>query len=67
MKKRTIILIALAVLLTMIIFGGAMHGFSNPEASHHGMPGVAYDARIAERAWQDTLAFLARILGPARD
>lgn len=52
---------------TMITFGGAMHGFSNPEAGDHGMPGVAYDARIAERAWQDTLAFLARILGSARD
>ena len=52
---------------TMITFGGAMHGFSNPQADRYGMPGVAFDARIAERAWQDTLAFLARMLGPARD
>jgi dienelactone hydrolase len=52
---------------TMITFGGAMHGFSNPEASRHEMPGVAFDARVAERAWQDTLAFLTRALGPGRE
>lgn len=50
----------------MVIFGGAQHGFSNPEASHAGMEGVAYDARTAERAWQAMGDFLARVLGSPR-
>ncbi len=52
---------------TMVTFGGAMHGFSNPEAGRHGMPGVAFDAKTAERAWHETLVFLMRVLGPGRD
>lgn len=50
----------------MVIFGGAQHGFSNPEASHVGMEGVVYDARTAERAWQAMGDFLARVLGSPR-
>ncbi len=50
----------------MVIFGGAQHGFSNPESSRLGMEGVAYDARTAERAWQAMGDFLARVLGSPR-
>jgi dienelactone hydrolase len=50
----------------MIIYGGAQHGFSNPGADAHGMDGLRYDAATAERAWQATTDFLARILGAPR-
>lgn len=50
----------------MVIFGGAQHGFSNPEADRHGMEGVAYDAKSAERAWQAIADFLARVVGSPR-
>jgi dienelactone hydrolase len=50
----------------MVIFGGAQHGFSNPESSQLGMEGVAYDAKTAERAWQAMNDFLARVLGSSR-
>lgn len=50
----------------MVIFGGAKHGFSNPEADRHGMAGMAYDAKTAERAWQAIENFLARVVGSPR-
>jgi dienelactone hydrolase len=50
----------------MVIFGGAQHGFSNPEADSHGMQGMAYDAKTAERAWQAIEDFVARVVGSPR-
>ena len=36
----------------MVLFGGAVHSFTNPEATGLNMPGVAYDAKTAARAFQ---------------
>lgn len=39
----------------IVVYPGARHGFANPA-------GRGYDARLAERAWQRTLGFLAETL-----
>ncbi len=36
----------------MVIFGGAKHGFTNPEAGKHGLEGVAYSKSADERSWK---------------
>jgi dienelactone hydrolase len=45
----------------MILFGGAVHSFTNPEADRHKMPGVAYDARTAARAFKYMEIFFTEI------
>ena len=35
----------------LVLFSGAVHSFTNPEASQAGVPGVAYHARVAARAF----------------
>ncbi len=34
------------------LYGGAVHGFSNPEADKHGMPGLAYNEKADKRSWE---------------
>lgn len=48
----------------MVLFGGAVHSFTNPEATALKIPGVAYDARSAARAFQYMELFLKEIFTP---
>lgn len=36
----------------MNIYGNAVHGFTNPEADKHGVPGIKYNAQADRRSWQ---------------
>jgi dienelactone hydrolase len=49
----------------MILFGGAVHSFTNPDATGLNIPGVAYDARTAVRAFRYMEFFLKEMLTPA--
>jgi dienelactone hydrolase len=48
----------------LIMYGGAMHGFTHQHAVPGAMPGVAYDAPADQRSFAATLAFLAEALAP---
>ena len=48
----------------LIMYGGAMHGFTHEHAAPGAMPGVAYDAPADRRSFAATLAFLAEALAP---
>lgn len=45
-----------------VTYGGAKHGFMNPAADELKMPGVGYDRRAAERAWQHMRTCFAEAL-----
>ncbi len=45
----------------MILFGGAVHSFTNPGAGSDKSKGVAYDPKAAARSWQSMLLFLKEI------
>jgi dienelactone hydrolase len=45
----------------LILYGGAMHGFTHSQAAPGQMPGVAYDARADTRSFAATRAFLASL------
>ncbi len=45
----------------MVLFGGAVHSFTNPEATGLNLPGVAYDARTAARAFKYMELFFQEI------
>lgn len=47
----------------MIVYGGAVHAFSNPDADQAGLEGVAYNERAAERSWAHMQDFFAEIFG----
>jgi dienelactone hydrolase len=46
----------------LIMYGGAMHGFTHEHAVPGAMPGVAYDAVADQRSFLATRAFLAEAL-----
>ena len=46
---------------SMVRYGGAVHGFSNPDADAYHVPGVAYNAKAARRSWETTRGFLAEV------
>lgn len=46
----------------MIVYGGAKHGFTNPEADLAGMPGMAYDTAADRRSWQSMMNWLGYVL-----
>ncbi|MHC1561464.1 dienelactone hydrolase family protein [Actinomycetospora sp. C-140] len=60
----------------LVVYGGALHAFHHPptnadgtvnaegEYGHTLLPGVGYDARHAQRAWDDVVALLAEELAP---
>lgn len=48
----------------LIMYGGAMHGFTHRHAIPGAMPGVAYDASADQRSFAATRAFLAEALAP---
>ena len=45
----------------MILFGGAVHSFTNPGAGRDKKKGVAYNAKAAARSWQYMQMFLKEI------
>lgn len=45
----------------LILYGGALHSFSNPAAGSDKSKGVAYDARAAARSWQAMQTFFQEI------
>ncbi|UOE43311.1 dienelactone hydrolase family protein [Agromyces larvae] len=47
------------------LYSGAQHAFTNPKADALGMPGAAYDARSAARAWARTVSFLGELFAEA--
>jgi dienelactone hydrolase len=46
----------------LIMYGGAMHGFTHSRAVPGAMPGVAYDARADQRSFLAARTFLAQAL-----
>ncbi|WP_410646821.1 dienelactone hydrolase family protein [Amycolatopsis sp. cmx-4-54] len=46
----------------LVVYGGAQHAFHHPTVDHTVLPGVAYHARHAERAWHDVVDLLAECL-----
>ncbi len=55
---------AAAVDFQVILYGGAMHGFTNPAADRLGRPGIAYHASSDVRSWAAMRQFLAELFGP---
>ncbi|HLH01077.1 MAG TPA: dienelactone hydrolase family protein [Bryobacteraceae bacterium] len=45
------------------IYGGAMHGFTNPAADQFGRPGVAYNKEADERSWAAMKQLFAESFG----
>jgi dienelactone hydrolase len=45
----------------MVLFGGAVHGFTNPAAGNNSASGVAYNARAARRSWRYMQEFFQEI------
>jgi dienelactone hydrolase len=45
----------------VVLYGGAMHGFTNPAADRFGRPGVAYHSRSDVRSWAAMLQFFAEL------
>jgi dienelactone hydrolase len=48
----------------LIMYGGAVHGFTHEHATPGAIPGVAYDAPADRRSFAAALAFLAEALPP---
>jgi dienelactone hydrolase len=46
----------------LIMYGGAMHGFTHEHAVAGATPGVAYDERADRRSFEAVRAFLAEAL-----
>lgn len=47
----------------IVIYGGAKHSFTNPEADRLNMAGVGYDANTARRAWAQMKALFDETFG----
>ena len=48
----------------LIMYGGAMHGFTHSDAAPGAIPGVAYDPAADIRSFAATRGFLAEVLAP---
>lgn len=46
-----------------VVYPGAKHAFTNPEADRHGMDALAYDAEADARSWDAAIAFLGETFG----
>jgi dienelactone hydrolase len=46
----------------LIIYGGAVHSFTNPDAGNDKSKGVAYDAKADRRSWEAMKGFFGEIL-----
>jgi dienelactone hydrolase len=47
----------------VIVYGGAHHAFTNPDADKHHIPNIAYDAQADQRSWVAMTAFFDEIFG----
>jgi dienelactone hydrolase len=41
----------------MVLYGGAVHAFSNPDADSYKIPGIAYNEKAARRSWEEMQRF----------
>ena len=48
----------------MVSYGGAKHGFTNPDAGSYGLDSLAYDPKADARSWSLMQSFLAEVLAP---
>ena len=48
----------------MVLYGGAVHSFTNELASTFGMPGIAYDEITDKRSWRAMLDLFGEKFGP---
>lgn len=46
----------------MVIFGGAVHGFTNPANGRDRTKGIAYDPKADRRSWDEMKLFLKEVL-----
>jgi len=46
----------------LVVYGGAVHGFTNPAAGNDKSKGVAYNAEADRRSWEAMKAFFGEIL-----
>ena len=46
----------------VIVYPGAKHGFTNPNAGQYGMPQLAYDAQADRESWAATLKLFKEVL-----
>jgi dienelactone hydrolase len=49
----------------MIFYGGAVHGFTNPQDYERGIAALSYDPRADTRSWPDMRVFLDEIFAQA--
>jgi len=49
-----------------VVFGGAKHAFTNPDANGVGIPGVGYDERTARRSGEYMKVFLTEVFAPRK-
>jgi dienelactone hydrolase len=50
----------------LVFYGGAVHGFTNPDAGNDPSKGVAYDKKADLRSWEAMRLFFAEIFGKQR-
>lgn len=48
----------------MDIYGGARHGFTNPDAGDYGIENLEYDPQTDSRSWQRMQSFFDELFGP---
>jgi dienelactone hydrolase len=45
----------------LVVYGGAVHSFTNPHASQVDLPGIDYDERVDRRSWQAMCDLFAEV------
>lgn len=48
----------------VIVYGGAHHAFTNPDADRHGIPNIKYSADADRRSWAAMQAMFEEVFGP---
>jgi dienelactone hydrolase len=46
----------------LVVYGGAVHSFTNPRASQVDLPGIAYHEPTDRRSWQAMCDLFAEVL-----
>jgi dienelactone hydrolase len=47
----------------MVLYGNAVHGFTDPDSDSHKIPGLAYNEKAARRAWDEMQRFFQEKFG----
>jgi dienelactone hydrolase len=47
----------------LIVYGGAVHSFTNPRAANIDLPGIAYHEPTDRRSWQAMLDLFGEVFG----